>query len=235
MRHALAQVLVIALACSASSCARAQSAIDILGIEPAAPQALQPVSARVRRGGCDRLGFPQMAGDVITLPIELSVPCSPPPPDVTEEISLGSLPAGRYRVRIGTSDDRSLAFTVEAPRWSFDDRSYAETGIWWDPRFPGTGLTINDAFPGRRVISFATHEASRAPVVYTLVLERFERSGTLYRASGTPAAAVPPTNDVVVVAAGRGTLTSTAEGRLLFDYQIDGLPPHRLQLQRFPF
>lgn len=224
--------LALLAACLFTQAAAAQSNA-IIRIKPATPAALQPVSVEVLAPGCGFLASSSMERNVITLRVAGGLNCSPPPMPTPHEVSIGSLPAGDYQVVLEGSNAPAVPFSVAAGT-ALSDRAFVQTGIWWDPRFPGTGLTIVDRFPERRVISFATHDALRRPVTYTLVLEQGAIGGTLYRAESTPAAAVPPTPDVALVPAGRATLLSLGDGTLLFDYAIDPLPGHRLVLQRFP-
>lgn len=234
MPNPIAVALCTLAACALAAPVAAQSGAE-LRIRPAAPKALQPVSVEVRTPGvCGIEATTRMEGNVIKVGYRPTCFISPPPPPQAFEISLGNLPAGEYQVALDGSGAPPTPFTVRADGDPPRDRPFVQTGLWWDPRFPGTGITIVDAYPARRIVSFATHDATRSPVVYTLVLERDQVEGTLYRSSATPPALAPAAPDVALVAAGSARLLPDPDGTLVFDYRVDALPPHRLLLQRFP-
>lgn len=234
MPNPIAVALCTLAACVLAAPVAAQSGAE-LRIRPAAPKALQPVSVEVQTPGvCGIEATTRMENNIITVRYRPTCFISPPPPPQVFEISLGNLPPGDYQVALEGSGAPPTSFTVHADGDPPRDRPYVQTGLWWDPRFPGTGITIIDAYPARRIVSFATHDASRAPVVYTLVLERGQVEGPLYRSSATPPALAPTAADVTLVAAGWARLLPDPNGTLVFDYTIEPLPPHRLLLQRFP-
>jgi hypothetical protein len=206
----------------------------ILRVVPETPRALQPVGVEVRLlGVCGIRATTRMVGNVIMIRHAATCGIAPPPPPNPHVVSLGSLPAGTYQVVLEGRTEPPTSFTVVAdPEPS--DRTVVQTGIWWDPRYPGTGVTIIDAFPARRVVSFSTHVADRTAVVYTMVLEGDQRDGVLHRSSATPAALNPPTPDATFEQVGRARLLAGPDDTLRFEYTIGSLPQHSLDLQRFP-
>jgi hypothetical protein len=206
---------------------------EVLEVIPERPMALQPVRIRTQVGGCEaQIGAPRIEGDLIRINIVALAKCTPPPPPRDVEISLGSLPAGRYRVSAG---GEPRAFEVLAPPFSATRRALDETGVWWDPRFRGTGVMVFDVFGGRRVVMFATYDSFGLPVFYTMLIgsDAFG-AGTLYASRGTPAGAAPGPGDFESFEAGSGSLFSVGSDRLQFRFQLIGGQEQVLMLERFP-
>jgi hypothetical protein len=232
MAHHRMPLLALLALCAAAEPARAQSD-TILRVKPELPSQYQPVNIEFVATACGLRAWWSMDANVITLSYSTVAFCSPPPQPAVYEASLGGLPAGDYQVVLSGSNAPPVSFTVGGDRPT-EARAMVQTGVWWDPRFPGTGVTVIDVYPGRRVVSLSTHTQFRTPVSYTMVLERGQSSGTLFRTESSPAATQPATPDAVQIASGRAALREDTNGTLVFDYTIDPLPAHQLRLERYP-
>ena len=92
-------LLLAALACPSAWAA------DAPNILPPAPQAFEPVTARLALPLCVDMKGVQLVDGVFEIEVGTDEACPSPPPPPKSEASLGRLPAGTYRAR---TVDRSV-------------------------------------------------------------------------------------------------------------------------------
>lgn len=163
-----------------------------------------------------------------------------------EEIELGTLPAGTYRVTY-TADElpgtfqADRTFTVSDARAAKDPPWVREnySGTWWTPSQPGSSVSIWHNYSGARdeaLVTWNTYTVDGLPVWYTFQPEWETSSKTrpaslvqtiVNRRSGT-------SSHVVVGTASLDFTTNTLPtGRARLNVMFDGLPPSEVELRRF--
>lgn len=224
-----------------------------LTVLPVFPRPFEPAYARFSTFDCyDVFSSAKVEGmeaNVITVRYETRTNVDPVVCITQFDVSLGTLPPGRYTVKAtGNRGEASYVFHVLATAFSQADPVINYTGMWWDPESSGWGINI---VQGPTNLIFATwfvYDEAGRPVWYTLQpgywIDPHAYGGQVIRTSGPAYTTLgegtlrPPTYDpsrVTETVVGKGTLSffgkKNDEGRLLIE--MDGVRTMR-QIRRLP-
>jgi hypothetical protein len=131
-----------------------------------------------------------------------------------------------YRFDSGVEGREALfenAFRPKAPTYSFWGPD-----LWWEPRWPGWGLSVNQQYATRFVMWF-TYDGGR-PTWYSM-----SGDGTLYSAEGPRAGEPYDPARVKLTNIGRITFTPGESGTLFFDFWGSTGATGQITVSRFLF
>lgn len=243
----LATSLALAGAVLAPSVAEASSVVGPSVFVPASPVGFEVVNLRLRVDSC---AFTPAEVDVKTVANAIQVQvneaaaCSPPGPPMDVDVRLGAYPEGTYNVEL-VSILRTLTgfeqfvrerlqFTVQ-PRADGPNRPARRfpladyTGLWWNDRESGWGLSIHQSARDTLVGALYVYDAQNRAQWFTIQPGAWTSSrrweGPLYRTTGPHFAASSFDPSLVSVqAAGSAVLEfTTAPAPSRFTYTVDGV------------
>jgi hypothetical protein len=219
-----------------------------LEIIPASPRYQERVTARIVRPA---LSFGSIYGATTAMSNNVITVTYFEQPELdtsSHDVSLGQLPAGTYTVELRRHNlegvEATMQFTVAAavtPNPATATPSVNFTGQWWHSAEPGWGLAIEQGPTNLVFAEWFAHDATGAPVWYTLAPGGWTNagstmtfSGPIFRTTGsywqTPFAD-PPVNTVV----GSGELNFRDSGHGTMNFVIDGVrtikPIERLPIE----
>ena len=193
------QVFALAMAAAvpmfaASAVAFAQTGAYAITIEPEAPRAQQAVYAVVAMPGCRVPKDVRYVDGVFEIGVAATLCGVPPPGLYPRAVSLGKLPQGTYRLRIGAGANgqpplQEYTLTVEPPvagDWSDEHEPLLDYSGWWTTEDPtlGEGWLVEHKVPDRMMFSWVTYDDAGEPT--WLVMQSTDRShraltGPVYR------------------------------------------------------
>jgi hypothetical protein len=139
-------------------------------------------------------------------------------------------------VGLGPSRVWTVTFNVVAPPEPLPFPRLAKpladyTGIWWNPRESGWGLSIHQGTTSQLFVTWYVYDANGQPVWYTIQMGRWSDfrtwTGTVYRTIGPPLGATFDPAMVQLTALGMATLsfdqTPATVDTATFAYTVGGV------------